>query len=112
MHMQMPLSFFVASAEEKAARSIVRRRVLIPTAPRLATIASPVEKYGGQGCRSPASKPVGYPASARSCLAFAGSYGCGSGGMANSDVRGTTLPGGREAPRASALLVPRRARAG
>ena len=36
------------------------------------------EKNGGNGVRSPASKPLGYPASARSFLAWAGSYGGGS----------------------------------
>src|SRR5262249_21392830 len=62
-------------------------------------------KKGGIGTTSPASRPLGYPASARSCLAFAGSYAAGSTCSAKSITRGTMTPAGGQKPRHAASLM-------
>src|SRR5882672_3637908 len=98
------LSFFSRHAMVMAARSIMRILVLMPTAWRYAARASPMDAYGGHGYRSPASKPFGYPASARRRLARVGSYGSGSNQRENSRGRGISEPVGLEKPRVSAWL--------
>src|SRR2546422_8248805 len=59
---------------------------------------------GGIGVRSLASKPLTYPASARSRLACFGSYGYGSRRSADSMLLGMIDPVRRENPRRSASL--------
>src|SRR5262249_51903061 len=70
-----------------------------------------MEKYGGNGGESPASKPFGEPASARSCFAFAGSDGGGSDGSASWNTPGTMLSVRREEAHPSARVTPFRWRA-
>ena len=82
-----------------------RMRVRKPTALRLFSAASPTVGKPGIGTNSPASKPRGYPASARSCRALSGSYGGGETCRAKSITRGTMTPAGGQKPRQAASLV-------
>ena len=68
-----PPSFLDRQASMNAARSKLRTRVRMPTLARSFATASPMVVKGGSRVRSPASKPLGYPASDRRCFAFVGS---------------------------------------
>src|SRR5206468_1846014 len=66
---------------DRTARSSGRSFARMPTARRSLMTASPVAAYTASVVRSPASKPRGYPASASSCRARAGSWGYGGAGQ-------------------------------
>src|SRR5262249_39042508 len=78
--------------------------VRMPTAPRLLATASAKLENSTVVRNSPASKPFGYPASARSFFARAGSYGYGSMRSAKSSALGMMLPVSREDPLAPASV--------
>src|SRR5947208_10369497 len=77
----------------------------MPAALRSFITASATVGKPGMAANSPASKPLGYPASASSCLALAGSYGGGSTCSAKSMTRGTITPVGGQKPRHAASLI-------
>src|SRR2546430_16696415 len=98
-----PRSFFSRHALRKAARSIVRRRVRMPTACKYVTSASAIEKNGGEGGGAPASKPPPTPALTRGFFASAG--GDGGGPFAAGE---TSPPGGKPPRRAGGAHAPSR----
>src|SRR5690554_6730527 len=67
-----PCNVLARQAAIMAGRSIVRTRSLMPTAARSFATASARGVAGGKGLISPASKPLGYPTSFKSCLAWQG----------------------------------------
>src|SRR5262249_61585751 len=77
-----PVSFFSLQAVKKAARSMVRTRVLMPMAWRLLATASATEAYGGSGVGAPAAKPLEKPASLMRCFRRLGANDGGARGGA------------------------------
>src|SRR5207245_9615950 len=86
------LYFFSATPLKKAARSSGRSLSWIPTAFKSVSIASPQLQTCRSQKNSPASKPLGYPASASSRRARAGPVGDGGAGQETAAAGGTRTP--------------------